>query len=171
MCVTNFWILIISIHTSRLGNMVKQIWQPLLFINGYLRMEYTLFQDFAHKIMRPAPPTSCPGRAQSGRTKEFGYRPWRWGLKLQLIHISLLMWTTCFYLPEKWLYNRIYCTSNQSKQIKETHTDYSAGTQYTRQSLNEKTTTMASQTDGYRLWSHVWCFSFKLCRVNCVPAL
>ena len=31
------------------------------------------------------------------------------------------------YLPEKWLYNRIYCPSNRSKQIKETHTAYSAG--------------------------------------------
>ena len=51
-CVTNFWIFIISIHTSRFGNRIKQIWQPLLFINGYLRMEYTLFQDFAIKIPR-----------------------------------------------------------------------------------------------------------------------
>ena len=42
------------------------------------------------------------------------------------------------YSPEKWLYNRIYCPSNRSKQIKETHIAYSAGTQYTRQSLNEK---------------------------------
>ena len=49
-CVTNFWILIISIHTSRFGNRINQIWQPLLFINGYLRMKYTLFQDFARKI-------------------------------------------------------------------------------------------------------------------------
>ena len=43
----------------------------------------------------------------------------------------------------------IYCPSNRSKQIKETHTAYSAGTQYTRQSLNnnkKKKTTMASQT-------------------------
>ena len=40
--------------------------------------------------------------------------------------------------PEKWLYNKIYCPSNRSKQIKETHTAYGAGTQYTRQSLNEK---------------------------------
>ena len=39
------------------------------------------------------------------------------------------------YSPEKWLYNRIYCPSNRSKQIKETHTAYGAGTQYTRQSL------------------------------------
>ena len=74
-CVTNFWILIISIHTSRFGNRIKQIWQPLLFMNGYLRMEYTLFQDFACKIQRPAPPTGHPGRAQSGRTPEFGYGP------------------------------------------------------------------------------------------------
>ena len=75
MCVTNFWILIISIHTSRFGNRIKQIWQPLLFINGYLRMEYTLFQDFAYKIPHPAPPTGRPGRVQAGRTPEFGYRP------------------------------------------------------------------------------------------------
>ena len=74
-CVTNFWILIISIHTSRFGNRIKQIWQPLLFINGYLHMEYTLFQDFARKIPSPAPPTGRPGHAQSGRTLEFGYRP------------------------------------------------------------------------------------------------
>ena len=47
------------------------------------------------------------------------------------------------YSPEKWLYNRIYYPSNRSKQIKETHAAYSAGTQYTRQSLNE----MASQTE------------------------
>ena len=40
--------------------------------------------------------------------------------------------------PEKSLYNRIYCPSNRSKQIKVTHTAYTAGTQYMRQSLNEK---------------------------------
>ena len=73
-CVTNFWILIISIHTSRFGNRIKQIWQPLLFINGYLRMEYTLFQDFARKIPRPVLPTGRPGHAQSGRTPEFWLR-------------------------------------------------------------------------------------------------
>ena len=38
-------------------------------------MEYTLFQDFARKIPRPAPPTSRQGRAQSRRTLEFGYGP------------------------------------------------------------------------------------------------
>ena len=32
----------------------------------------------------------------------------------------------------------IYCPSNRSKQIKETHTANSTSTQYTRQSLNEK---------------------------------
>ena len=74
-CVTNFWILIISIHTSRFGNRIKQIWQELLFINGYLRMEYTLFQDFARKMPRPAPPTGHLGCAQSDRTPEFGYGP------------------------------------------------------------------------------------------------
>ena len=42
------------------------------------------------------------------------------------------------YSPEKLLYNRIYCPSNRSKQIKETHMAYSASTQCTRQSLNEK---------------------------------
>ena len=74
-CVTNFWILIISIHTCRLGNRIKQIWQPLLFINGYLRRKCTFFHDFARKIQRLAPPTGRPGRAQSGRTPEFGYGP------------------------------------------------------------------------------------------------
>ena len=74
-CVTNFWILIISIHTSRFGNRIKQIWQPLLFINGYLRKEYTLFQDFARKIPCPVQPTGRPGRVQSGCTPEFGYGP------------------------------------------------------------------------------------------------
>ena len=34
-------------------------------------MEYTLFQDFAHKIPRLAPPTGHRGPAQSGRTPEF----------------------------------------------------------------------------------------------------
>ena len=38
-------------------------------------MEYTLFQDFARKIPRPAPPIGRPDRAQSGRTPEFGYGP------------------------------------------------------------------------------------------------
>ena len=56
--------------------------------------------------------------------------------------------------PEKWLHNRIYCPSNRSKQITETHTAYSAGTQYTRQSLNENQHTwLHRKTDSYRLWS------------------
>ena len=38
-------------------------------------MEYTLFQDFAHKIPRLEPPTGRPDRGQSGRTPEFGYGP------------------------------------------------------------------------------------------------
>ena len=38
-------------------------------------MEYTLFQDVARKIPRPSPPAGRPGRAQSGRTPEFGYGP------------------------------------------------------------------------------------------------
>ena len=41
------------------------------------------------------------------------------------------------YSPEKWLYNGICYPSNRSKQIQETHMAYSAGTQFTRQSLNE----------------------------------
>ena len=43
--------------------------------------------------------------------------------------------------PEEWLHNKISYPSNRSKQILETHRAYSAGTQYTRQSLNEKTHT------------------------------
>ena len=66
---------IISIHTSRFGNRIKQIWQPLLFINEYLHMEYTLFQDFARKIPCPAPPTGRPGHAQLGSMPEFRYGP------------------------------------------------------------------------------------------------
>ena len=38
-------------------------------------MKYTLFQDFARKILRPAAPTGRLGRGQSGRTLEFGYGP------------------------------------------------------------------------------------------------
>ena len=38
--------------------------------------------------------------------------------------------------------NKISCPGNWSTQIQETHASYSAGTQYTRQSLNEKTTYM-----------------------------
>ena len=49
-----------------------------------------------------------------------------------------ICWKCHCYSPEKWLYNRIYWPSNRFKQIKETHTAYSAGTQYTRLSLNEK---------------------------------
>ena len=58
--------------------------------------------------------------------------------------VGMFLCPVCFqrpsacYSPEKWLYNRIYCPSNRSKQIKEIHTAYTAGTQYTRQSLNEK---------------------------------
>ena len=58
------------------------------------------------------------------------------------------------YSPEKWLHNRINCPCNRSKHIKETHTAYSAGTQYTRQSLNEKQHTWLhrqTDTDSYRL--------------------
>ena len=53
------------------------------------------------------------------------------------IKMAQVLWSLV-YSPEKWLHNRIYCPSNRSKQIKETHTAYSAGTQYTLQSLNEK---------------------------------
>ena len=34
------------------------------------------------------------------------------------------------YSVEKWLHNGIYCPSNRSKKIQETHTAYSTGTQY-----------------------------------------
>ena len=44
-------------------------------MNGYLLIEYTLFQHFARKIPHPAPPTGRPGPVQSGCTQEFGYGP------------------------------------------------------------------------------------------------
>ena len=34
-----------------------------------------------------------------------------------------------------------------------------------------KTTYMAAQTTSYCLWSHICCFSFKICCVYCVSAL
>ena len=61
---------------------------------------------------------------------------------LGVCKMGVLCVTLCIalrlYSPEKWLHNRIYCPGNRSKQIQETHTVYSADTQYTRQSLNEK---------------------------------
>ena len=76
------------------------------------------------------------------------------------------------YSPEKWLHNWICYPSNRSKQIQETHTAYSAGTQYTRQSLNEKQHTwLHRQQVNCLLWSLVCCLPFKLCRVGCVSAL
>ena len=65
----------------------------------------------------------------------FRKKQW-WGDQKE--HSSKLWSHMAVYSPEKWLHNRIYCPSNRSKQIQKTHTAYSAGTQYTRQSLNEK---------------------------------
>ena len=48
-------------------------------------MEYTLFQDFAPNIPRPAPPTGRQGPAQSGRTPEFGYE---WNRKDMFISLK-----------------------------------------------------------------------------------
>ena len=67
---------------------------------------------------------------------------------LQKLHLTLY---SKAYSLEKWLHNWICYPSNRSKQIRETHTADSAGTQYTRQSLNEKQ--HASQTSCC-LWSH-----------------
>ena len=81
--------------------------------------------------------------------------------------------TTIFglYSPEKWLHNRICYPSNRSKQIQETHTAYIAPVHHIRGKVEWKTTCMASQATNYCVWSHVCSFSFKLCRVYCVPAL
>ena len=95
--VTNFWILIIFIHTSRFDNRIKQIWYPLLFINRYLRMEYTLFQDFARKIPRPAPPTGRPGRTQSGRKPEFDYGSLHWTLSLEFLNKPMTFRRNCVF--------------------------------------------------------------------------
>ena len=58
----------------------------MLFMNGYLRMEYTLYQDFVHKILRPAPLTGRPGPAQSGHALEFGYGPLMKRLFIAIFH-------------------------------------------------------------------------------------
>ena len=42
-----------------------------------------LIPKFRSQIPRPAPPTGRPGRAQSGRTQEFGYEPFKSALKQQ----------------------------------------------------------------------------------------
>ena len=44
---------------------------------------------------------------------------------------------------------RISCSGNWSKQIQETHTAYSAGKQYTWQSLNEKQQGHPTKSSGY----------------------
>ena len=76
------------------------------------------------------------------------------------------------YSPEKWLHYKWIChPSNRSKQIQETHTAYSVDTQPTWQSLSGRQHTRRHRQLTCSLWSHVCCFSFKLCRVYCVPAL
>ena len=51
-------------------------------------MEYTLFQDFARKIPRPAQPTGHPGPAQSSLIPEFGYVSYTYSLLM--VYPSLL---------------------------------------------------------------------------------
>ena len=75
------------------------------------------------------------------------------------------------YSPEKWLHKWICHPSNRSKQIQEIHTACSADTQPTRQSLSGRQHTRRHRLLTCSLWCHVCCFSFKLCRVYCVPAL
>ena len=86
---------------------------------------------------------------------------------------SQLLYSTLVYSPEKWLHNWICHSSNRSKQIQETHTAYSADTQPTRQSLNGRQHTRLHRQLSCCLWSHVCCFSFKLCRarVLCTGAI
>ena len=47
-------------------------------------MEYTLFQDFARKILRPAPPTGHPEPAQSGRAPDLATGPKTLKIKIKL---------------------------------------------------------------------------------------
>ena len=75
-CVTKSRILIISICTSRFGIRIKLDLAAIVIHKcKYILTEYTLFQEHARKILRPAPTTGHPGPAQSGHTPEFGYRP------------------------------------------------------------------------------------------------
>ena len=56
---------------------------------------------------------------------------------------------------------------NKSKKL----TRLTAPAHNIRGEVRMKTIYMASQIDSHRMWSHVCCFSFKLCRVCCEPAL
>ena len=67
---------------------------------------------------------------------------WMAPLSFRIFVLSKFNVTALFLLllnsQEKWLHNWISYPSNRSKQILDTHAAYSAGTQYQRQSLNEK---------------------------------
>ena len=60
--------------------------------------------------------------------------------------------------PEKWLHNRIYCPSNRSKQIQETHTGHSGEFTIYAAKSEWKTTYTASHRITVYLWSHVYLF-------------
>ena len=77
--------------------------QPLLFINGYLRMEYTLFLDFTRKIPLPAPPTGRPGRTQSARIPEFDYRAPKINLLSNYITTVTDKYTNLFGIHDKFV--------------------------------------------------------------------
>ena len=78
-----------------------------------------------------------PVSIKGSRPKRLIHSGW---IRLQRVSKKWCMWKCAILINslEKWLHNRIYCPSNRSKQIQETHKAYSDGTQYTRQSLNEK---------------------------------
>ena len=75
------------------------------------------------------------------------------------VHLSI-KWPERIYLPEKLLHNWIYYPSNRSKQTRETHTGDSAGTQFTRQSLNEKQHTYVASEIGQQLVCEAYCILF-----------
>ena len=59
-CGTFSWKLIFFLFIQVDMYWIKQIWQALLFINGYRCMEYTSSSDFKHKILHPTPLPARP---------------------------------------------------------------------------------------------------------------
>ena len=109
-------------HKIKISYKVKEWYTKYILIIWDNIIEHTLKYWAAHYR------AYCRNHTHSNWPTPFTnpYIPCRW------------FWKCVPNSPEKWLHNRICCPSDRSKQIQETHTAYSAGTQYTRQSLNEE---------------------------------
>ena len=71
----------------------------------------------------PVSPRCCGGGCSLVVATRLGLAPW----VTYVVRVGHACTTIVQYSPEKWLHNRIYCPSDRSKQIQESHTAYSAG--------------------------------------------